>query len=95
MQEILEMMSKFGVSFVIVGLFLYDWLITRKSMQKTLEQNSACLVEMQNTNKNTTKSLELLHKSMDNQYEFLQAHDRRCENIEKSIEKIEIRMEEK
>lgn len=95
MQEFLEMINKFGVPLVIVGLFLYDWFITRKDMQKTLEQNSTCLSEIQNTNKNTAKSLELLQKSMDNQYEFLQVHDKRCENIEKNIEKIEIRMEGK
>ena len=102
MQEILEMISKFGVSLVIVALFLYDWFTTRKDMQKTLEQNSKCLIEIQNTNRNTAKSLELLQKSMDNQSEFLQVHDKRCEEIEKDIEevkndieKIEIRMEEK
>ena len=43
MQEIIELISKYGVSLVIVGLFLYDWLTTRKDMQKTLEQNSKCL----------------------------------------------------
>ena len=73
--------------------FLYDWLTTRKDMSKTLEQNSKCLVEIQSTNKNTAKSLELLQKSMDNQSEFLQIHDKRCEDIEKNIEKIEEKME--
>lgn len=102
MQEMLEMISKFGVSLVIVGLFLYDWFTTRKDMQKTLEQNSTCLEEIKNTNinnaetnRNTAKSLELLQSSMDTQKEFLFQHDKRCENIEKSIEKIEIRMEER
>lgn len=95
MQELAEMISKYGVPLIIVVLFLYDWLTTRKDMQKTLEQNSNCLIEIQNTNKNTAKSLELLQKSMDNQSEFLQVHDKRCEEIEKNIEKIEIKMEEK
>ncbi len=93
MKELLEMLTNYGVSIIIVGLFLYDWFTTRKDMQKTLEQNSKCLVEIQNTNRNTAKSLELLQKSMDNQSEFLQVHDRRCEAIEKDIEKIEIKME--
>ncbi len=62
-------------------------------LQKTIEQNGKCLIEIQNTNMNTAKSLELLQKSMDNQSEFLQVHDRRCEAIEKDIEKIEIKME--
>ncbi len=93
MKELLEMLTNYGVSIIIVGLFLYDWFTTRKDMQKTLDQNSKCLVEIQNTNRNTAKSLELLQKSMDNQSEFLQVHDRRCEAIEKDIEKIEIKME--
>lgn len=100
METMLEMLSKFGVSLVIVGLFLYDWLTTRKDMQKTLKQNSVCLEEIKNinatnaeTNRNTAKSLELLQSSMDTQKEFLFQHDKRCENIEKSIEKINFKME--
>ncbi len=93
MKELLEMLTNYGVSIIIVGLFLYDWFTTRKDMQKTIEQNGKCLIEIQNTNMNTAKSLELLQKSMDNQSEFLQVHDRRCEAIEKDIEKIEIKME--
>lgn len=95
MEQFFNALNNFGVPLVIVGLFLYDWFTTRKDMQKTLEQNSKCLVEIQNTNRNTAKSLELLQKSMDNQYEFLQVHDKRCEDIEKNIEKIEIKMEVK
>lgn len=95
MQEMAELINKYGVPLMIVVLFLYDWFTTRKDMQKTLEQNSTCLMEIQNTNRNTAKSLELLQKSMDNQSEFLQVHDKRCEEIEKNIEKIEIKMEGK
>lgn len=95
MQEMAELINKYGVPLMIVVLFLYDWFTTRKDMQKTLEQNSTCLMEIQNTNRNTAKSLELLQKSMDNQSEFLQVHDKRCEAIEKDIEKIEMRMEGK
>ena len=93
MQEIGKLINEYGVSLVMVILFLYDWLTTRRNMQKTIEQNGKCLIEIQNTNMNTAKSLELLQKSMDNQSEFLQVHDRRCEAIEKDIEKIEIKME--
>ena len=102
MEELMKIISEFGVPLVIVALFLYDWITTRKDMQETLKQNNMCLQEIKNTNinnaetnKNTAKSLELLQKSMDNQYEFLQVHDKRCENIEKNIEKIEVRMEGK
>lgn len=70
MQEIGKLINEYGVSLVIVILFLYDWLTTRRNMQKTIEQNGKCLIEIQNTNMNTAKSLELLQKSMDNQSEF-------------------------
>ena len=102
MEEIIDTIGNFGVSVAIVILFLYDWFTTRKDMHKTLEQNSKCLDEIKNTNinnaetnRNTAKSLELLQKSMDNQSDFLQTHDKRCENIEKNIEKIEIRLEDR
>ena len=71
-------------------------------MQKTLQQNSLCLEEIKNTNinnaetnRNTAKSLELLQSSMDTQKEFLFQHDKRRENIEKSIEEIAITMDVK
>lgn len=102
MEQIIELLSKYGVSLVIVGLFLYDWLTARKEMSNALKQNSTCLEEIKNTNKNnaetnrnTAKSLELLQSSMDTQKEFLFQHDKRCEDIEKNIEKIEIRLEER
>ena len=102
MAEIIDLISKYGVPLVIVGLFLYDWFTTRKDMQRTIEQNSICLQEIQNTNKNTAKSLELLQKSMDNQSDFLQVHDKRCETstngileINKELAKLNAQLERK
>lgn len=88
MEEIANLIGNYGAMVIIVVLFLWDWVCNKKDIKNTLE-------EMKKANTNTSKTLELLQKSMDNQYEFLQVHDRRCENIEKSIEKIEIRMEGK
>lgn len=34
MQEIGKLINEYGVSLVIVILFLYDWLTTRRNMQK-------------------------------------------------------------
>lgn len=102
MQEILELVNKFGVPLVIVGLFLYDWFTTRKSMNETLMQNTRCLEEIRNTNINTAKSLELLQKSMDNQDAFLKVHDKRCEQstngileINRELEKLNIKINER
>ena len=54
MEELMKMLSEFGVPLVIVALFLYDWITTRKDMQETLKQNNMCLQEIKNTNINNS-----------------------------------------
>ena len=64
MENIISSVANYGVSIVIVGLFLWDWIVNKKKMTETLE-------EMKVSNANTSKSLELLQKSMDNQMQTL------------------------
>ena len=59
-----RMLSNYGVSIVIVGLFLWDWIANKRKITETLE-------EMKISNSNTAKSLELLQKSMENQEQTL------------------------
>ena len=80
MEEIMKLMGTYGVSFLIVGIFLWDYVVNKKKLEdnqemikatlKTVENTtvtiSKCLIEMQQTNLNTAKSLELLQKQMDN-----------------------------
>lgn len=73
MEEIIQMVSNYGTSIIIVGIFLWDYVANKKDMKKTLdtvrdtsETISKCLIEMKQQNSNTAKSLELLQKSMDN-----------------------------
>ena len=73
MEEIIQMVSNYGTSIIIVGIFLWDYVANKKDMKKTLdtvrdtnETISKCLIEMKQQNNNTAKSLELLQKSMDN-----------------------------
>ena len=80
MEEMIKLISTYGVSFVIVALFLWDYIANKrklsenqemiKSTLKTVEETtttiSSCLIEMQQTNLNTAKSLELLQKQMEN-----------------------------
>ena len=73
MEELVQMISNYGTSIVIVMIFLWDYVANKKDMKKTLdtvrdtsETISKCLVEMKQQNNNTAKSLELLQKSMDN-----------------------------
>ncbi|MEG1705089.1 MAG: hypothetical protein RR290_00750 [Clostridia bacterium] len=92
MEDIVKMIMNYGTSFVIIGLFIFDWFKNKDKIKDTLEQNTKFLEEMKNTNSNTSKSLELLQKSMDNQQEFMVEHDKRCGNIEKSISELNFKM---
>ena len=93
MKDIVTLLMETSISIVIIGLFIWDWIKNKGKINETLEQNSKILDEIKISNKNTAKSLELLQKTMDNQNDFLYKHDKRCENIEKSIEVINIKME--
>lgn len=64
MENIVSMLANYGVSIVIVGLFLWDWIANKRKITETLE-------EMKISNSNTAKSLELLQKSMENQEQTL------------------------
>lgn len=65
MENIITNIANYGVSIVIVGLFLWDWIANKKKITETLE-------EMKISNANTSKSLELLQRSMDNQNQTLE-----------------------
>lgn len=79
MEELIKLVSTYGVSFVIVALFLWDYIANKKNMienqemikstlkavKDTTSTISNCLIEMQQTNLNTAKSLELLQKQME------------------------------
>lgn len=64
LENIVQMLANYGVSIVIVGLFLWDWIANKRKITETLE-------EMKVSNSNTAKSLELLQKSMENQEQTL------------------------
>lgn len=79
MEELINNLSQYGVTFVIVTIFLWDYIVNKKrltenqeiikntltTVEHTASTISNCLVEMQQTNLNTAKSLELLQKQMD------------------------------
>lgn len=64
MKEIVELIANYGVSAVIIFLFIWDWYINKKEMKETLEV-------IKDTSINISKSLDLLQKSMDRQDEKL------------------------
>ena len=78
--QIGQMLGTYGVSAIIVIIFLWDYVANKKknvenqeTIKSTLEvvkesttTISNCLIEMQQTNLNTAKSLELLQRQMEN-----------------------------
>ena len=76
MEEIINLLTNYGVSIIIVALFIWDWVSNKKDTKKTLnaiqssnENIASCLNEMRQSNTNISKSLDLLQKSLDNQTE--------------------------
>lgn len=76
MEEMVSSVMDYGVSIVIVALFIWDWITNKKDTKKTLsaiqtsnKNIASCLAEMKLSNTNISKSLDLLQKSLDNQTE--------------------------
>ncbi len=64
MEEFVKIIANYGVSIVIVALFLWDWFTNKKEMKSTLDV-------IKDTSINISKSLDLLQKSMDRHDEKL------------------------
>lgn len=73
MENIVQIVANYGVSIVIVSLFLWDWIANKRKITETLE-------EMKVSNSNTSKSLELLQKSMENQAHTLEEIEKNTRN---------------
>ena len=80
MEEWLTLISNYGVTIIIVALFLWDWISNRKDVKNSLEQ-------MSKANDNTANSLDLLRKSMENQEKLLVEHDKRSIEIMSEIKR--------
>lgn len=88
MEDIIRLVSDYGVQFIIVCLFLYDWVTNKNKISQTLEQNKDCLKEMSVSSSNIAKSLELLQQSMTAQSNLLNKHDKRCAKTQEIVEEI-------
>ena len=74
-----QIILNYGVSAVIIIVFIWDYVVNKKKnaenqetikttlqvVENTTTTISDCLIEMQQTNSNTAKSLELLQKQME------------------------------
>lgn len=77
--QIGQIILNYGVSAVIIIVFIWDYVVNKKKnaenqeiikttlkvVENTTTTISSCLIEMQQTNANTAKSLELLQKQME------------------------------
>lgn len=86
--EVVKLVSDYGIQFVIVILFLWDWVTNKKKISQTLDQNEKCLKEISVSSANTAKTLELLQQSMTAQSNLLNKHDRRCAKTQEIVEEI-------
>ncbi len=64
MEEFAKLIADYGVTVIIITLFIWDWVSNKKEMKDTLEV-------IKDTSLNISKSLDLLQKSMDRHDEKL------------------------
>lgn len=64
MEEFAKLIADYGVTVIIITLFIWDWVSNKKDMKDTLEV-------IKDTSLNISKSLDLLQKSMDRHDEKL------------------------
>lgn len=81
------MVDNYGVSIIIVVLFLWDWVSNKKIVSETLvaikETNSnieGCLERIEQNNANISKMLDLLQRTLEHQDEKI---DRILSKLEK------------
>lgn len=87
MEELIKMVDNYGVSIIIVVLFLWDWVSNKKIVSETLvaikETNSnieGCLERIEQNNANISKMLDLLQRTLEHQDEKI---DRILSKLEK------------
>lgn len=95
MAETIKLISDYGVTIIIVCLFIYTWWDDRKNRNEILtnslkleNNNNEILKEMKATNENTSKTLDLLQISMNSQTEFLKKHDQSLEVVARDVRNI-------
>ena len=95
MAETLRLIADYGVTIVIVCLFIYAWWDDRRNRNQMLDtslklehNNNEILNEMKITNANTSKSLELLHISMQHQLDLLKEHDEGQEALTREVRSV-------
>lgn len=88
-EETIILVGKYGGLLVLAGLFIVDWLDTKKSARSDKQQTNAILKELASANNNVAQSLNLLKASMDNaNCEFRQHDERAIKNFAEIKEEL-------
>ena len=61
--ELVSGISNYGILIIIAGIFLYEHFSINRKTRVIQEQNTKLLTEMQETNKNTAKALEIIQEN--------------------------------
>ena len=63
MEEVLKSIVDYGVSIIIVALFLWDWVTNKKSYTETLNQIKDSNKNIAESNMNISKSLDIIQSN--------------------------------
>lgn len=63
MEEVLKSIVDYGVSIIIVALFLWDWVTNKKSYTETLNQIKESNKNIAESNMNISKSLDIIQSN--------------------------------
>lgn len=74
MEEIVQLITNYGVMVIITTLFVWDWITNRKIITKSIEEIATantnikgCLENLEKNSENISKSLDLLQKTLESQ----------------------------
>lgn len=95
MEEIITMISDYGITVVLAVLFIYVFFSDRKDRKEEKANNTKVLGELANSNKNIAESLNLLKTSIDNNTAEYRQHDERAISQFSHINEHLVKIEEK
>ena len=88
MAEIIKGVGEYGILVMIAVLFLYEHFATNKKMLETQNQNANILKEMQVTNQNTSKALEIIQTNQKHNIVVTERIEKKIDCIKEKAEII-------
>lgn len=95
MEEIINLIVKYGGLVVLAGLFIFQWMEDKKNYKDEKANNTSILKELALSNQNIAESLNLLKMSIDVQANEFKQHDERAIKEFSDIKQDLIKIEER